>query len=369
MDYSYDSCMNNFTAQQVRRMRCALQTYRSELYTSGGGGGGGAYSSYIPHITPSSTGWVETLVADNDSSSAATFTVTLYNEGAQVYSSQHTVNGLDQTSLGLKDLAANAEVGVVSYDDANLKFRLGYQANTGGVAEFLLTDTKLATMGLYFSGYSTTMSWKGMAIANFGSSDASITLYAVGGGSTLGTATVTVPAKDRISGTADSYFTNVLPSGIEKIIAVSSSAELAGIVISGSTTLDKLLFSLGTATSYSGGSGGGGGGGTSLDGTSWAGVWDWDCDGDTNWACTLTLAAGGTFTDTDGDSGTWSLSGSTVTIYYPSYDLTITGTVSGSSISGTMTDDGVTGCWTATKSSSRETAATMPAGGKGKSIN
>jgi hypothetical protein len=33
MNYTDDTCMNNFTPEQVRRMRCALENYRSSLYT------------------------------------------------------------------------------------------------------------------------------------------------------------------------------------------------------------------------------------------------------------------------------------------------------------------------------------------------
>ena len=41
MDYSDDLCMNKFTQQQVRRMRCSIESYRAGLIGSGGGGGGG----------------------------------------------------------------------------------------------------------------------------------------------------------------------------------------------------------------------------------------------------------------------------------------------------------------------------------------
>ncbi|MCH2161743.1 MAG: hypothetical protein MK085_07700 [Phycisphaerales bacterium] len=41
MDYSDDLCMEEFTPQQNRRMRCTLEHYRPELAETGGGGGGG----------------------------------------------------------------------------------------------------------------------------------------------------------------------------------------------------------------------------------------------------------------------------------------------------------------------------------------
>jgi len=38
MDYSEDLCMNNFTPEQARRMRCTLEAWRVDLYEVGGGG-------------------------------------------------------------------------------------------------------------------------------------------------------------------------------------------------------------------------------------------------------------------------------------------------------------------------------------------
>ncbi len=40
MDYSDDLCMTNFSPQQNRRMRCTLEHYRPQLFSTGGGGGG-----------------------------------------------------------------------------------------------------------------------------------------------------------------------------------------------------------------------------------------------------------------------------------------------------------------------------------------
>lgn len=39
MNYSDDTCMNQFTQQQTRRMRCTLETRRTQLWNTGGGGG------------------------------------------------------------------------------------------------------------------------------------------------------------------------------------------------------------------------------------------------------------------------------------------------------------------------------------------
>ena len=89
--------------------------------------------------------------------------------------------------------------------------------------------------------------------------------------------------------------------------------------------------------------------GPSIDITgNWSLEYDWECDGNpvsTSWY----IAIGGTFTDGEGNGGTWSTSGSQVTITY-SNNTTYTGTVSGNNMSGTMVSNTSTGCWSATRS-------------------
>jgi len=212
--------------------------------------GTGDNTAYMSHLTGSSAGWTDTLVADNDSDSDASYTVTLYAAGSQVYSGTFTVEARDQSSINLKSYASTAECGTIAYDEDTLKFRLSYQATAGGVAEFLLPTAKTAAMGLYFSGYSSSVAWKGLALANWGTSTASVTLYALGGGVQLGKTTVSVDPNERIYGTVQTYFPAILPSGIEKVVAATSSATLTGIVISSSSSNDKLLFVPGANTSY-----------------------------------------------------------------------------------------------------------------------
>jgi hypothetical protein len=36
MDYGDDDCLERFSAEQVRRMRCTLESYRSMLFQTGG---------------------------------------------------------------------------------------------------------------------------------------------------------------------------------------------------------------------------------------------------------------------------------------------------------------------------------------------
>lgn len=48
MNYTQDTCMERFTAEQANRMRCALTSYRPTLYSGGGGGGGNELQNGVP---------------------------------------------------------------------------------------------------------------------------------------------------------------------------------------------------------------------------------------------------------------------------------------------------------------------------------
>ena len=52
MDYSHDSCLTTFTEEQARRMRCALTSYRSGIYTEHAGGWVGPLTSPNPPSWP-----------------------------------------------------------------------------------------------------------------------------------------------------------------------------------------------------------------------------------------------------------------------------------------------------------------------------
>lgn len=60
MDYTDDTCMNHFSPEQVRRMRCSLEHYRSDLFEAvdGGGGGGGETCAVTTSVQPAGAGSV-----------------------------------------------------------------------------------------------------------------------------------------------------------------------------------------------------------------------------------------------------------------------------------------------------------------------
>lgn len=200
-----------------------------------------ALEACIPYITPGSGDWVSYLQVDNNKLSTASFTLTLYAGGIQVYQGSHSVSGLSELPITFSTLSLTADSGVISYTDAQLAFRCTYRSSAGGLAEFTLTDGRYQTLGCYFSDISPDITWKGLALSNLNSTPATVRLYGIGGGSILGNTTITINPYSQVVDLYDHWFPSVDFSAIKKIIAVSSVG-LCGVVISGSSDNSRLLF-------------------------------------------------------------------------------------------------------------------------------
>jgi hypothetical protein len=217
-----------------------------------------ALNTYIPHITTGANDWTDYLQVNNNASSTATFTLTLYGStGAQIYSQDHSVGGLSSSLIELKALNSSAATGKITCTEAGLVFRVSYESTGGGVAEFKTIDALGSNIGFYFSDFTTLVKWKGAAIANMGTTSASVTFYALGGstlgsgGSILATHTETIAPKAKIVGNNFnlSCLNGLDLSQIESIIAVAGSSSLCGIAISGDMALSRLLFTPATTVS------------------------------------------------------------------------------------------------------------------------
>jgi hypothetical protein len=207
-----------------------------------------ALQTYIPHITGGDATWTDYLQVNNNTPSAASYTLALYNNGNQIDSQVLSVGGLSRSQIELKALNPNAETGIITYTEPGLVFRVSYKSMGGGVAEFKTIDTLNSNIGLCFSDFVTFVDWKGAAIANMGTTPAEVTLYALGGsvqgigGTILGTHTESIGPKKKIAGLHSAWFSSVGLSQIESIVAVTGSPSLCGIAIASDNAQSRLLF-------------------------------------------------------------------------------------------------------------------------------
>ena len=206
----------------------------------------GTHMAYIPHMTGGYPDWDDYLQADNLSTSQASYTLTLYGaDGAVIYSGDQSVAGLSKTTFllkGLNSATRSAAAGKITYTESKLNFRLSYRyVPGGGVAEFKLTDTLSSKLGFFFSDFMHTLDTRGVALTNFGTTAANVTLEAIGNGSVNGTIDVTIEPNQKLIAVYQELF-NLDMSQVQTIRATSSSPTLSGIVITSEPGLDFLLF-------------------------------------------------------------------------------------------------------------------------------
>jgi hypothetical protein len=209
-----------------------------------------SFKVYIPHITGGDGNWSDYLQVNNIGPSTAPYTVILYDSGGQVaYDGSFSIDSLDQQQIDLKSLFASAQMGLVTYNDATLAFRLSQEnVSGGGIAEFVLNDTLSSSLTFFFSDFSPLIEWKGLAISNQGSTTVSVDLTIIGNASEQGIAQVSIPPHSRIFGLYQKWFPGVDFYDAQAIKAVSTSAVLTGETISGTADGERLLFGIGIPT-------------------------------------------------------------------------------------------------------------------------
>jgi len=164
---------------------------------------------YIPHIDPSSA-WRNILQVNNPGGEPASFALTLYNQGTSAYSGTMEVAAGSYQAIDLETLAPIATTGTVDTDSSALQFRIAYEHKIAGwVAEFSLSDDSYRQVGCYFANFAPSITWKGIALMNTGPSAESVTLYAMGEGRVLDSATESIPARGRIVGIHSSWFGDI----------------------------------------------------------------------------------------------------------------------------------------------------------------
>jgi hypothetical protein len=226
---------------------------------------------FIPHLTGTNTAWGSYLQVDNVSNGGHNYQVVLYDQsGNQVYDKTYTIYPLEHALLDLSDLAPAGVCGRITYEPANLKFRLSYESKIGGgLAEFALSEITDLNQVFFFSDFSPVVQWKGIAVANLNSTSANGLIYAMGNGEILGEKLITIGPRTRVKGLFTNWFPGVKFGAIKSIVITSSDQKLCGIAISGDQDSSKLLFTAASPllTDFSGGSQG-----TPLDGN-WDGEW------------------------------------------------------------------------------------------------
>lgn len=227
-----------------RRSFCPLVVGLSLLMLVSGASAqttGGTYIRYIPHLA-GPPAWISLLQVHNPASQTASFNLSLFSQGTAVYSNVLTIAPLSSQTIVLNDLAPGATNGILTGSGSVPYLLLDYfNLSGGGIAEYALPDTPASEIALSFGSSAASITWKGIAVMNAGAAPDTVTLYAIGGGAVLGTASATVPPRQRITGTSTRWFPSVLASQIELIMVVGQHDDLAGVAISGTADNSQMI--------------------------------------------------------------------------------------------------------------------------------
>ncbi|MFH1152433.1 MAG: hypothetical protein V1793_01340 [Pseudomonadota bacterium] len=202
------------------------------------------YQAYISHISGGYQEWRDFLQVDNTGGNSARVMITLYGEdGSEVYSKVHNIAPSDKSLINLKNLSSKAMTGVVAYSNPDLLIRQSQEnTNGGGITEFILPDTLGATLGFFYSNFTDSLAYNGLAIANFGSTATTVTLTAMGNGGALASLNIQLGARQKTIGTHDTWFPGIASGDLRWIKATGTSPYLAGVAITGDASGGLMVF-------------------------------------------------------------------------------------------------------------------------------
>ncbi|MCP5055026.1 MAG: hypothetical protein GY940_48115 [bacterium] len=127
MNYTDDTCMEEFTQEQANRMICSLLNWRPNLASSGGGGGGGGSSAvgvnrttlYFSAVVSGSKTGNQTVWVSNTGSGTLNWTAGANKSWLSVSPSSGTNGGSVTVSVDHSGLSAGSYSGTVTVSDSN----------------------------------------------------------------------------------------------------------------------------------------------------------------------------------------------------------------------------------------------------------
>lgn len=192
---------------------------------------------YLPHLTGEQPQWLEVLEVDNPGSASTTFRLELFKDGTKVYNATLQAPGRTSRNHAIPDLATQAQCGRITYDAADLVFRLTYLDLSRNELSGLLLPQAHSGLAFVFNDV-LPVNWQGLAFMNAGAAEQEVTLFALGDGVVLDEAGVVLQPLTRTLGFVHDFFPELDMSEVDMVAAVTSGAVLAGMTLTdvGNTT-------------------------------------------------------------------------------------------------------------------------------------
>lgn len=198
----------------------------------------GAASFPVSHLAVDH-GWQTSLIADNAGWQAAVFTVSVYNQGQLIGTTQYSAQPGETRQI----VFSSGTCAVVNSENPNLGLKAAYIHTTGGgVAEFRLAASTATVLDFALPHYlADELTWTGIAVMNTGDQTASLVLTGLdAAGTAVASASRELAAGCRLAQFVPDCFPGQEVVNVVRI-RVSGNRPLAGITISG-LDLSRLLF-------------------------------------------------------------------------------------------------------------------------------
>ncbi|MDJ0838672.1 MAG: zinc metalloprotease [Acidobacteriota bacterium] len=179
MNYTDDSCLQEFTPEQINRMRCTLLTYRSGLIQNRTVAE--APTRWLTHVTRPGGDFTSTLYMNNRGTTESSVTLTAYASNGQAiagatadlsvpaggFSSMPMDNVFSQESL--------SHIGISGSDD--IAVSVGYKAAAVSGATAHLNEDNRASTRWYFYPGEQDLVFDGLAVLNAGDAMTPVTVH------------------------------------------------------------------------------------------------------------------------------------------------------------------------------------------------
>ena len=184
MNYMPESCMTEFTLEQINRMRCVVLNYRQKLISDDAGGGstGNENARWIPHVTRDGGGFETSLYLTNPSTADLSYTLKLYDAAGTVIGEQEIgIPAESRSVIGAKLIANEGEPSHIAITGASAaKVSAAYRvAGAHGVSAHV-SETTVKGRGFLIHLGEADLIFDGIAMVNTGTVPVTVSATVIG---------------------------------------------------------------------------------------------------------------------------------------------------------------------------------------------
>lgn len=243
MNYTPDRCMNQFTPEQINRMRCGILNYKTGILTEASSSVQVLPKRWIPHLTSQNGGFETEIFLTNTGSDTQKITLKGYNTQGESQDEQTFTLAAGQRQILSPDdvfSTSNPTHAAISGSD-KIIVSYGYKvANQPGISAHLAEYGNPSQSFMLHLGEADYV-FDGVAFINLGRSEANISAEALGAAGPSGQKSILAENLPR-AGKALATLSDVMPFSTNGLIRITSDQPILVLGIRGSRPGAELPF-------------------------------------------------------------------------------------------------------------------------------